>query len=244
MTEQVTPYKNSSLNKKQQVAQMFNNIAWRYDFLNHFLSFGIDKYWRRRAIAKLRETHPQIILDVACGTADLALAAMRLKPSKIYGIDISSDMLAIGKEKIRKKKLQERIELLESDSENLIFEDNKFDALTVGFGVRNFENLEKGLSEMLRVLKPGAKAVILEFSKPSSAFISHLYSFYSSRVCPWLGNKLSKDPAAYTYLNRSVEAFPEGENFATILRKTGYKEVEVLPLTFGVVSIYTGVKSK
>jgi demethylmenaquinone methyltransferase/2-methoxy-6-polyprenyl-1,4-benzoquinol methylase len=242
MTEPVTPYKNSSLNKKQQVAKMFNNIAWRYDFLNHFLSFGIDKYWRRAAIEQLKIVRPKLILDVASGTADLALAAMKLNPAKVYGIDISTDMLAIGREKIRKKMLQEKIELLESDSENMIFEDNKFDALTVGFGVRNFENLEKGLSEMLRVLKPGGKAVILEFSKPSSAVIGKLYTFYSSKVCPWLGNKISKDPAAYTYLNRSVEAFPEGENFATILRKTGYKEVDVKTLTFGVASIYTGIK--
>lgn len=242
MSIPVTPYQDSKLNKKQQVAKMFNNIAWRYDFLNHFLSFGIDRYWRRKAISFLKSKPPQIILDVASGTGDLAIAAMNLNPVKIYGIDISEDMLKIGREKIRKKNLHDKIELLESDSENLIFEDNKFDAITVGFGVRNFENLEKGLSEMLRVLKPGGRAVILEFSKPKSSIIRLLYSFYSSKICPWLGNMISKDPVAYTYLNKSVAAFPEGENFATILRKTGYKEVKIKALTLGVVTIYTGKK--
>ena len=242
MAQPVTPYQDSKLNKKQQVAKMFNSIAWRYDFLNHFLSFGVDKYWRKKTVSSLVESKPQLILDVATGTGDLAIASLKLKPLKIYGIDISADMLNIGREKLRKKNLLNKIELLESDSENLIFEDNKFDALTVGFGVRNFENLEKGLSEMLRVLKPGAKAVILEFSHPKSPIIRSLYSFYSSKICPWIGNMVSKDPVAYTYLNKSVAAFPEGENFATILRKTGYKEVKIQPLTFGVVTIYTGIK--
>ncbi len=242
MSEPVTPYKDSTLNKKQQVAKMFNSIAWRYDFLNHFLSFGIDKYWRKKAVSMLKKNKPQMILDVASGTADFALASMSLHPLKIYGIDISEDMLNIGKQKIRKKNLQEKIELLESDSENLIFEDNKFDAITVGFGVRNFEHLEKGLSEMLRVLKPGGKAVILEFSKPHSPMIRSFYSFYSSKVLPWLGNKISKDAVAYTYLNKSVEAFPEGESFANILKITGYNEVTINPLTFGVVTVYTGSK--
>ncbi len=221
---------------------MFNNIAWRYDFLNHFLSFGIDKYWRRKTVSVLKKDKTELILDVATGTGDLAISCLRLKPLKIYGVDISEDMLKIGRDKLRKKNVLSKIELIESDSENLIFEDNKFDAITVGFGVRNFENLEKGLSEMLRVLKPGAKAAILEFSKPKNPIIRTLYSFYSSKVCPWLGNLISKDPIAYTYLNKSVEAFPEGENFATILRKTGYKDVKIHPLTFGVVTIYTGRK--
>jgi len=242
MSGTVTPYEDSKLNKKQQVAKMFNSIAWRYDFLNHFLSFGIDRYWRRKTISMLKKHQPQLILDVASGTADLAIAALRLDPLKVFGIDISEDMLKIGREKIRKKNLQHKIELLESDSEKLIFEDNKFDAVTVGFGVRNFEHLEIGLSEMLRVLKPGGKVVILEFSKPKSAFIKSLYSFYSSKICPWLGNMISKDPVAYTYLNKSVEAFPEGENFATILKQTGYKEVAIKTLTFGIATIYTGIK--
>ncbi|MBP6335747.1 MAG: bifunctional demethylmenaquinone methyltransferase/2-methoxy-6-polyprenyl-1,4-benzoquinol methylase UbiE, partial [Bacteroidia bacterium] len=208
MTDIIAPYKNSNLNKKQQVAKMFNNIAWRYDFLNHFLSFGIDRYWRKQAISHLKKSKPGVILDVATGTADLAIAALKLNPVKVYGIDISEDMLNIGRQKLIKKNLRGKIELLESDSENLIFEDNKFDAITVGFGVRNFENLEKGLSEMLRVLKPDGKAVILEFSKPKSAIVRQFYSFYSSKICPWLGKVISKDAAAYTYLNESVEAFP------------------------------------
>lgn len=242
MAQSVTPYQDSKLNKKQQVAKMFNSIAWRYDFLNHFLSFGIDRYWRRKSISMLINHRPQLILDVASGTGDLAIAALKLNPLKVYGVDISEDMLKIGREKLRKKNLQDKIELLEADSEKLIFEDNKFDAVTVGFGVRNFENLEKGLAEMLRVLKPSGKVVILEFSKPKSAIIRSLYSFYSSKICPWLGNMISKDPVAYTYLNKSVEAFPEGENFATILKRTGYKEVGIRPLTFGVATIYTGTK--
>lgn len=242
MTDIITPYKNSNLNKKQQVAKMFNNIAWRYDFLNHFLSFGIDRYWRKQAISHLKKSKPGVILDVATGTADLAIAALKLNPVKVYGIDISEDMLNIGRQKLIKKNLRGKIELLESDSENLIFEDNKFDAITVGFGVRNFENLEKGLSEMLRVLKPDGKAVILEFSKPKSAIVRQFYSFYSSKICPWLGKVISKDAAAYTYLNESVEAFPEGENFATILRNIGYKEITINPLTFGIATIYTGKK--
>ncbi len=242
MTDIIAPYKNSNLNKKQQVAKMFNNIAWRYDFLNHFLSFGIDRYWRKQAISHLKKSKPGVILDVATGTADLAIAALKLNPVKVYGIDISEDMLNIGRQKLIKKNLRGKIELLESDSENLIFEDNKFDAITVGFGVRNFENLEKGLSEMLRVLKPDGKAVILEFSKPKSAIVRQFYSFYSSKICPWLGKVISKDAAAYTYLNESVEAFPEGENFATILRNIGYKEITINPLTFGIATIYTGKK--
>jgi len=242
MSETVTPYQDSKLNKKQQVAKMFNSIAWRYDFLNHFLSFGIDRYWRNKSISILKNQNPKLILDVASGTGDLAIAALRLNPLKVFGIDISEDMLKIGREKLRKKNLQDKIELLEADSEKLIFEDNKFDAVTVGFGVRNFENLEKGLSEMLRVLKPSGKVVILEFSKPKSAIVRALYSFYSSKICPWLGNIISKDPVAYTYLNKSVEAFPEGENFATILKRTGYKEVAIRPLTFGIATIYTGIK--
>ncbi|REJ82360.1 MAG: bifunctional demethylmenaquinone methyltransferase/2-methoxy-6-polyprenyl-1,4-benzoquinol methylase UbiE [Bacteroidetes bacterium] len=242
MSEPVRPYKDSKSGKKEQVAKMFDNIAWRYDFLNHLLSFGIDKYWRRSAIRELREIKPAFILDIATGTGDFALEAMRLKPEKIFGIDISADMLAIGKKKITDKKLTGRIELLEGDSENLIFQDNKFDAVIVAFGVRNFENLEKGLSEMLRVLRPGGKTVILEFSKPKSVIISGLYTFYSSKITPWIGKKLSKDPAAYGYLHESVMAFPEGETFKEILRKCGFNNVSDRRMTMGVVSVYTGTK--
>lgn len=223
MSIPVTPYKDSSLNKKQQVARMFNSIAWRYDFLNHFLSFGIDHYWRKQAINALKKSRPQLILDVATGTGDLAITALQLNPVKVFGVDISSDMLEIGRKKLLKKNLQHKIELLEVDSEKLIFEDNKFDALTVGFGVRNFENLEKGLTEMFRVLKPGGKLVVLEFSQPTSSVMRGLYNFYSTKVTPFLGKLISKDKAAYTYLHESVSAFPYGKDFTAILEKQDFK---------------------
>ncbi|MBK9542218.1 MAG: bifunctional demethylmenaquinone methyltransferase/2-methoxy-6-polyprenyl-1,4-benzoquinol methylase UbiE [Bacteroidetes bacterium] len=238
----VTPYKDSSLNKKQQVARMFNSIAWRYDFLNHFLSFGIDHYWRKQAINALKKSRPQLILDVATGTGDLAITALQLNPVKVFGVDISSDMLEIGRKKLLKKNLQHKIELLEVDSEKLIFEDNKFDALTVGFGVRNFENLEKGLSEMRRVLKPGGKLVVLEFSQPTSSVMRGLYNFYSTKVTPFLGKLISKDKAAYTYLHESVSAFPFGKDFTNILEKTGYQNTNIRPLTFGIATVYTAEK--
>ncbi len=221
---------------------MFNNIAWRYDFLNHFLSFGIDKYWRRRTISELKKYQPKLILDVATGTADLAITALRLNPEKVYGIDISADMLNLGRRKLKKKGLNPIIELLEADSENLFFEDNKFDAITVAFGVRNFENLEKGLKEMLRVLKPGKVAAILEFSKPNNKVIRSLYRFYSTKICPRIGQFISKDKAAYDYLHESVEAFPSGQEFVNILQQAGFNKVQYLPLTFGIVSIYLAEK--
>ncbi|MBK9525515.1 MAG: bifunctional demethylmenaquinone methyltransferase/2-methoxy-6-polyprenyl-1,4-benzoquinol methylase UbiE [Bacteroidetes bacterium] len=238
----VTPYKDSSLNKKQQVARMFNSIAWRYDFLNHFLSFGIDHYWRKQAINALKKSRPQLILDVATGTGDLAITALQLNPVKVFGVDISSDMLEIGRKKLLKKNLQHKIELLEVDSEKLIFEDNKFDAITVGFGVRNFENPEKGLTEMFRVLKPGGKLVVLEFSQPTSSVMRGLYNFYSTKVTPFLGKLISKDKAAYTYLHESVSAFPYGKDFTNILEKTGYQNTNIRPLTFGIATVYTAEK--
>ena len=242
MSEKVTPYKNSLLDKKHQVAAMFNNIAWRYDFLNHVLSFGMDRYWRRKAIRLLENDAPSIILDMATGTGDLAIEAIHLNPLKIFGIDISSDMIRIGKEKIKKKKLNEIIELIEADSENLFFEDNKFDAITVGFGVRNFDDLQRGLSEMYRVLKPGGKAVVLEFSKPQNSVIKFFYNFYSTKICPHVGKMISKDKAAYSYLHESVEAFPDGKEFLELFSQAGFKNVTWKPITFGVVSIYTGLK--
>jgi demethylmenaquinone methyltransferase / 2-methoxy-6-polyprenyl-1,4-benzoquinol methylase len=238
----VTPYKDSTASKKNQVASMFNNIAWRYDFLNHFLSFGIDNYWRRRTINELKKYHPKVILDVATGTGDLAIAALQLNPEKVYGIDISTDMLNIGKKKIKQKKLNHVIELLESDSENLFFESNKFDAITVSFGVRNFENLEKGLAEIYRVLKPGGMAAVLEFSKPKNKIVYSLYQFYSTKICPHIGKVISKDEAAYNYLHESVEAFPSGNAFVKILQQAGFSKVEQKPLTFGIVSIYLAKK--
>jgi demethylmenaquinone methyltransferase / 2-methoxy-6-polyprenyl-1,4-benzoquinol methylase len=237
-----TPYKDSSSSKKSQVARMFNNIAWRYDFLNHFLSFGVDRYWRSQTIREIKKYHPKVILDVATGTGDLAIAALKLHPEKIYGIDISSDMLNIGRKKIKQKKFQQKIELLEADSENLFFDDNKFDAITVAFGVRNFEDLEKGLSEMHRVLKPGQIAAILEFSKPNNKFIRSLYRFYSTKICPGIGKLISKDKAAYDYLHESVEEFPSGPEFVNILQQAGFNKVQWKPLTFGIVSIYLAEK--
>jgi demethylmenaquinone methyltransferase/2-methoxy-6-polyprenyl-1,4-benzoquinol methylase len=238
MPAKVTPYANSTLTKKQQIAAMFNNIAWRYDFLNRFLSFGIDRGWRKKAIQVLAGEQPQIILDIATGTGDLAIEAMKLSPAKVFGIDISEDMLRLGRKKIRKKNLQDKIELLEGDSESLIFEEGKFDAITVAFGVRNFENLEKGLREMFRVLKPGGTAVILEFSQPGSLLVRKLYHFYSSRLCPFIGKIVSKDKSAYAYLYESVEAFPYGEAFKKILEGAGFDKVHIKTLTFGVASIY------
>lgn len=240
--ENITPYKDSSQEKKKQIATMFNNIAWRYDFLNHFLSFGTDRFWRSKAINLLKKEQPKLILDIATGTADLALAAMKLNPEKIFGVDISIDMLAIGREKIKKKNLSDKIELLEGDSEALIFEDNKFDAVTVAFGVRNFQNLEKGLSEIYRVTKPGGTALVLEFSQPENKLIKSLYTFYSSKITPKIGKAISKDEAAYAYLHESVSAFPYGKKFTDLLFKAGFKETKITPLTFGVATIYLAKK--
>ena len=238
----VTPEKNSSLGKKAQVTGMFNNIAGRYDFLNTMLSFGIDQYWRRKTISMLKKEKPQVILDAATGTGAMAIEAAKLNPVKIFGIDISEDMLKIARTKIKSKKLNEIIELLEGDSENLIFNDNKFDAVMVAFGVRNFENLDKGLREFHRVLKPQGKVFILEFSQPQNQIISPLYRFYSSRIMPFLGKKISKNEVAYQYLNDSAEVFPSGNNFLSILQQAGFRETKSKPLTFGVVTVYSGRK--
>jgi len=242
MSESVLPYKNSKSSKKEQIAEMFDNISHRYDFLNHFLSLGIDKIWRKKAVSRLEEVQPKIILDVACGTGDFAIECLSLKPDKVIGIDISHGMLAHGKKKIENSKIADLIELKYGDSENIPFSDNYFDAITVAFGVRNFENLKEGLSEMLRVLKPEGKTVVLEFSKPRRFPIKQLYNFYFKRILPILGKKISSDSSAYTYLPESVDAFPEGEDFCEILRNIGYKNVRKKPLLFGVASIYEGIK--
>ena len=238
----VVPYKDQSGDKKSQVAQMFNNIAGKYDFLNHFLSAGIDIIWRRKAISLLQASKPKLMLDVATGTGDFAIEALRLHPDKIIGVDISEGMLAVGREKMIKKGLAGKIELQYGDSENLPFPDNTFDAITVAFGVRNFENLEKGLAEMHRVLKPGGTAVVLEFSNPRSFPMKQLYHFYSSNILPMIGKIVSKDNAAYTYLPESVQAFPDGEAFLNIYQKVGFKSTKWHSLTFGISSIYTGKK--
>ena len=234
----VIPYKENTESKKEQVAQMFNNISKRYDFLNHLLSFGIDIVWRKKAIGLLKASQPKKLLDVATGTGDFAIAALKLNPKKVIGIDISEGMLAVGKEKIKQKGFEDIIELKLGDSENLLFEDNSFDAYTVGFGVRNFENLEKGLTEMLRVLKPNGTAIILEFSKPKSFPFKQIYHFYFNKMLPGIGKLVSKDNSAYTYLPESVDAFPDGDNFKEILKNIGYKNATAITLMFGIATIY------
>ena len=221
---------------------MFNNIAWRYDFLNRFLSLGIDRVWRKKAIRTLRPLQPRQVLDIATGTGDLAIEALKLNPDQVTGVDISVDMLRIGREKLKRKGLSDKIHLLEGDSEKLIFNDNKFDAVTVAFGVRNFEHLQDGLREILRVLRPGGVVMILEFSQPRNAVMNRLYQFYSTRITPWFGRKISKDPQAYTYLHESIAAFPSGQDFLRIMESCGFQKTVVKPMTFGVVSIYTGFK--
>ena len=221
---------------------MFDNISHRYDFLNHFLSLGIDKGWRKKAIKTLSALKPKVMLDVATGTGDFAIQAMSLKPTKIVGVDISEGMLEVGRKKIKQKGLSDVIELRPGDSENLGFEENKFDAVTVAFGVRNFENLEKGLSEIRRVLKSDGMLVVLEFSMPRGFPFRQVYNFYFKAILPKLGKLISKDNAAYTYLPESVQSFPDGEAFEIILKKVGFKETTCRPLTFGVSSIYTARK--
>jgi len=237
----VKPY-NSDKSKKEEVEQMFDNISVKYDFLNHFLSLGIDRIWRKKAVKELREVKPNKILDIATGTGDFAIANMKLQPEEIVGIDISNGMLEVGRKKMRKKKLDHIITMKQADSENLPFEDDYFDGLTVGFGVRNFENLEKGLSEMLRVLRPGGKAVILEFSKPKKFPVKQSFTFYSKYIIPLLGKSISKDEKAYAYLPESVEAFPEGKEFENILVKLNYKKVNSSLVSGGIATIYTGIK--
>jgi demethylmenaquinone methyltransferase / 2-methoxy-6-polyprenyl-1,4-benzoquinol methylase len=238
----VVPYKDVQANKKSQVAQMFNSIAGKYDFLNHFLSAGIDIYWRRKAIDLLAASQPRTILDIATGTGDFALEALRLQPEKITGVDISEGMLAVGRQKIAKRNLSHQIELRLGDSENLEFADNSFDAATAAFGVRNFENLSQGLREMHRVLRPGGRVVILEFSKPKAFPFKQVYNFYFKHILPVFGKLISKDRAAYTYLPESVQAFPDGPDFIHILEQVGFKATQWHPLTFGISSIYTGIK--
>lgn len=239
----VVPYKGSGESKKQQVAGMFDDIAFRYDFLNRFLSAGIDIRWRKKAIRELAMLKPQSILDVATGTADVAImAAGILQPKKITGIDISEGMLQIGRNKIEKLGLQNSIELLNGDCETINFDDGSFDAVTVAFGVRNFENLEKGLAEINRVLKPGGKLVVLEFSKPKNTVIKTMYNLYMKFICSKVGKLLSKNRTAYKYLDESIKKFPEGKNFTTILDSLGFTNTYIKPLSLGICSIYCGVK--
>ncbi len=222
---------------------MFDNIAPKYDFLNQLLSMGIHKGWRKKAVKILIPSQPKTILDVATGTGDFAIEAnKRLNAEKIIGVDISEGMMKIGREKLKAKNLDHKIELKSGDSENLPFADNSFDAITVGFGVRNFENLEKGMAGMFRVLKPGGTLVVLEFSRPRKFPIKQLYNFYFNRVTPFIGKMFSKDNRAYKYLPESVNAFPDGEKFIEIMKKTGFSSADWQPLTFGIASIYKGQK--
>lgn len=236
------PYKNLSAEKKEQVAEMFNNISPKYDFLNRFLSLGIDILWRKKAIKILQKYQPKTIIDIATGTGDFAVEAMSLKPKKIIGIDISEGMLQIGQKKIDRKKLTEIISLEYGDSENLNFETNYFDAATAGFGVRNFQDLEKGLVEINRVLKPNGVAVILEFSQPEKFPIKQLYNFYFKNILPFIGKTVSKDTSAYTYLPESVGEFPYGEKFIEIMKNCNFKTVTQKRVSFGIATIYVGIK--
>ena len=238
----ITPYSKDKTSKKEQVAKMFDAIAGRYDFLNHFLSLGIDIVWRKIAVREIAKVNPKMILDIATGTGDLAIEASRLNPSQVVGVDISNNMLDVGREKMKKKSLDKLIDMQYGDSENLSFEDNTFDAVTAGFGVRNFENLDKGLSEMCRVMKVGGKLAILEPAEPKIFPFKQLYGLYFKVILPLLGKLFSKDNSAYTYLPESVAAFPSRNAFILELEKAGFKEPKFKALTFGIAALYTATK--
>lgn len=242
MSKSVKPYKDSQLEKKKQVEQMFDNISENYDGLNRVISFGIDLKWRRKLIDMVKATDPKYILDVATGTGDLAIALADSNAKKIIGLDISAGMLQVGKDKIEKKQLQEQIEMVQADSENLPYPDHTFDAITVAFGVRNFENLEKGLSEIYRVLSPGGIFVVLETSVPTKFPFKQGYTFYSNFILPTIGKLFSKDKSAYQYLSESASVFPYGEKFNNILKKIGFTDIADHPQTFGVSTIYSAYK--
>ncbi|AEI48147.1 bifunctional demethylmenaquinone methyltransferase/2-methoxy-6-polyprenyl-1,4-benzoquinol methylase UbiE [Runella slithyformis] len=238
----VVPYKDKDAGKREQIAEMFDNVSPKYDFLNHLLSAGIDIYWRKRAIKLLKKEKPQTILDIATGTGDFAIEALALNPKKIIGIDISEGMLAVGREKIKKIGMENVIDLRTGDSANLPLESNSFDAVIASFGVRNFENLLNGLTDMFRVMKPGGTCIVLEFSKPKTFPFKQLYNFYFRYILPIVGRMVSKDTAAYTYLPESVQAFPDGNDFLKIYEQAGFKDTKCIPLTFGICSIYVGKK--
>jgi len=235
------PY-NTELSKKEEVAQMFNNIAHRYDFLNHFFSLGIDKLWRKKAIRILGEIQPKKIIDLATGTGDLAFTALRLNPDHISGVDISQGMLDKGKEKAKSRGVEDKVSFILGDSENIPFEDNTFDGAMVAFGVRNFENLDKGLAEINRVLKPGGRCIVLEFSKPTLFPVKQVYWFYFNAIMPTVGKWFSKDSRAYTYLPESVKAFPDGKAFLDRYEQAGFKSGRQKKLSGGIASLYIGEK--
>ena len=242
MSGNINPYKNSDQSKRVQVEKMFDTISNEYDGLNRVISFGIDIKWRKKVVAMIAATIPQNVLDVATGTGDLAINLAETGANKIIGLDISAGMLSVGKKKIKEKNLEQTIEMVQADSENLPFEDNHFDAITVAFGIRNFETLEKGLAEILRVLKPGGLFVILETSVPTKTPFKQGYTFYSNQILPLIGRLFSKDKDAYAYLSESASVFPYGEKLNNILRKIGFTTVEDHPQTFGVATIYTASK--
>ena len=238
----VSPYYDPEKNKKQQVEQMFDHIASRYDFLNHFLSMGVDKSWRKKAVATLKEYRPLKILDVATGTGDFAIETATIMPREIVGFDLSEQMLRVGEEKVKRLQLDHLIRFQKGDSENMPFAGESFDAITVAFGVRNFGNLEKGLQEFIRVLKPGGVAVILEFSRPRTFPFRQLYMFYFKHILPLIGGVVSKDASAYSYLPESVMAFPDGQDFLNILKRTGFTRTRQRRLTMGIATIYEAVR--
>ena len=238
----VAPYQDSDKNKKQQVEQMFDQIAPKYDFLNHFLSLGIDKLWRKKAVRILKTFKPEQVLDVATGTGDFAIETAKIGPREIIGFDLSEQMIRVGEAKVKRLKLDKMIHFRKGDSENMPFSDSSFDAITVAFGVRNFENLEKGLAEFRRVLKPGGLAVILEFSKPKYFPFKQFYRFYFFRILPFIGGLVSKDAAAYSYLPESVMAFPDDQDFLEILKKAGFSSARQWRRTFGIATIYLAEK--
>ena len=242
MSSKVTPYKDSSLSKKQQVSEMFDNVSGNYDLLNRILTFGIDIKWRKKVVKIVGDKNPETILDIATGTGDFAIMLAKLNPKKIIGLDLSKGMLDVGIKKVKEKNLDGLIEMVLGDSENLPFKDNSFDAVTVGFGVRNFENLDKGLQEILRVLKPKGVFVILETSQPEKFPVKQLFNFYSKYIIPNIGKIFSKDKRAYTYLPKSAAVFPYGKKFNNILEKNGFNNATNKPLTFGAASIYTAIK--
>jgi demethylmenaquinone methyltransferase/2-methoxy-6-polyprenyl-1,4-benzoquinol methylase len=230
--------------KKKQVGEMFDTIAPKYDFMNRFLSAGIDVTWRKKAINRLKADQPKTLIDIATGTGDMSIMAAKiLNPQKITGIDISDKMLEIGREKVKKANLQDKIELLHGDGETINFPDNSFDGGMVAFGVRNFQNLEKGLQEILRVLKPGAQLIVLEFSKPRLPGVSNLYNLYMGVIAPEIAKWFNQNKKAYQYLNKSSKAFPDRHKFVDILNKTGYSSTSFKTLSLGICCIYSGRKA-